>query len=78
MLPLHDNVEVPLVCVPVRETLVGDRLQVRPVDGDTVVARPTLPANPCKPPTVMAEVPAAPTFEPVLVGLADTEKSWTT
>lgn len=62
----------------VKETLGGDRLQVRPVDGDTVEARPTLPKNPCKPVRVMVEVPAVPTFELVLVGLADTEKSWTT
>lgn len=74
---MQDNIDVPLVWVPVRETLAGETLQVRPVEGEIVLDKPTLLENPCKPVRVMVEVPAVPTFELVLVGLADIEKSWT-
>jgi hypothetical protein len=43
---------------------VGDRLQIKPAAGDTVDARPTLPLKPRS-------------ASRVLVGLAETVKSWT-
>lgn len=68
---------------------IGAKLQERlatpdPVtlDGVTVQAvlfvdRPTTPANPFKPETVMADVPDEPALTITEDGLAETEKSWT-
>jgi hypothetical protein len=70
--PLHDNVLVP---EPV--TLVGDRVQVRPVAGETVADSDTTPLNPCRPVIVIVEVPVWPARTVTLVGLADIVKSCT-
>jgi len=73
--PVQDRVEVPLVTVPVRETVAGVRVQVRPVEGETVSERVTVPAKPLTPATVTVDVPGEPTTMEIVVGLALTEKS---
>jgi hypothetical protein len=70
---VHDRVEVP---EPV--TLVGVRVQDRPVAGETAAVRLTTPANPLTAVTVIVEVPAVPTVVVTVVGLAAIVKSWTT
>lgn len=65
--PEQDSVEVP---DPV--TLVGVRVHVRPVAGETVAPRLTTPLNPWSAVTVMVEVPACPAITVTLVGLAVT------
>ena len=69
---MHESVEAP---EPV--TVVGEREQVKPVLGEIAGARPTIPANPCKDPTLNVEVPAAPAFAVTSVGLAARVKSRT-
>jgi hypothetical protein len=69
---VHDRVEVP---EPV--TLVGDNVQVRPVEGDTVAVRLTAPAKPFTAVTVMVEVPAVLIVVVTEVGLALMVKSST-
>ena len=64
---MHERVELP---EPV--TLVGATEHEV-----LLVVRLTTPANPCKPVTVIVEVPAAPAFTVTLVGLAEIVKSWT-
>ena len=71
---MHDRVEVP--DVP-RVTLVGVRVQVRPVVGDIAAVRVTVPVNPWRAVTVMVDVPAVPALTVKLVGLAVTVKSRT-
>jgi hypothetical protein len=68
----QDSVEVP---EPVM--LVGVRVHVRPVVGDTVAVRLTTPLKPCNAVTVMVEVPDAPARIVTLVGLAAIVKSCT-
>lgn len=63
--------------VPEPTTLVGVRVQVRPVLGDRVEARATVPANPFSAVTVIVEVPLAPARTVTLVGLATIVKSCT-
>ena len=58
-----------------RVTLVGDITHVRPVEGDTVTARFTVPAKPWTEVTVMVDVPLAPARTVTLVELAETVKS---
>ena len=70
--PEQDNVEVP--DVP-RATLVGDIAQVRPVAGDTVTARFTVPVKPWTESTVIVDVPLALARTVTLVELAETVKS---
>lgn len=53
------------------------RVQVRPVLGDTVEARDTVPANPLSAVTVIVEVPLTPARKVTLVGLAAIVKSCT-
>jgi hypothetical protein len=72
---VHDKVEAPLVVPLLSVTLVGDRVQLRPVDGETVSVRLTVPANPLRLVTVMAEVPVPPEGKLTVVGLAVTVKS---
>ncbi len=55
--------------------LVGLRVQVRPVVGETVAVRATVPVNPWTGATVMVEVPAVPALTVTLVGEAVTVKS---
>ena len=64
---MHDRVEVP--DVP-RVTLVGLRVQVRPVLGDTEEVSETVPVNPFWEVTVIVDVPLAPARTVTLVGLA--------
>jgi len=70
--PLQDRVEVP---EPV--TLVGVRVQVRPVAGETVAVRETIPLKPFRAVTVTVEVPEAPARTVTVAGLAAIVKSWT-
>lgn len=70
--PLQESVEVP---EPV--TLVGVRVQVRPVAGLMLEVRLTTPLNPWRAVTVMVEVPATPALTVTAVGAAVTVKSWT-
>ena len=73
-LPLHDSVDV---CDAPRTMLVGARVQVRPVAGDIVDVRATVPVNPWTGATVIVEVAAVPAFVVTAVGLALTVKSFT-
>jgi hypothetical protein len=73
-LPEQDSVEVPEVP---RVTLVGVRVHVNPVAGETAAVSETVPAKPWSEVTVTVEVPDAPARTVTLVGLAVTEKSWT-
>jgi len=72
--PVHDRVEVPEVAVVLRLILVGLRVQVNPVEGDTVSDNATVPVKPFVAETVIVEVPAEPTATLTLVGLAVTVK----
>jgi hypothetical protein len=74
---LQDSVETPVADPLLSVTLVGDRVQDRPDDGELVVVRETVPANPLRPVTVMAEFPFPPEGKFRVVGLAATVKSWT-
>jgi hypothetical protein len=65
------------VLVPEPVTLVGVRVQVRPVAGETVAASDTTPLNPWRPVTVIVEVPEAPARIVTVVGLAAIVKSCT-
>jgi hypothetical protein len=53
------------------------RVQVRPVLGDIVEARATVPANPFNAATVIVEVPLTPARTVTAVGLAAIVKSCT-
>lgn len=68
--PLHESEEVP---EPV--TLVGVRVQVRPVVGETVALRLTTPLKPCRAVTVTVEAPETPARTITVVGLATIVKS---
>ena len=72
--PLHESVEVPEVPSVM---LVGVRVQVRPVTGETVAASVTVPVKPWTAVTVTVDVPALPALTVTLVGLAITVKSRT-
>jgi hypothetical protein len=61
----------------VRLTLVGARVQVRPVEGDMEELRFTVPGKALTDETVTVEVTAEPAFVATLVGLAVIEKSGT-
>jgi len=58
--PVHDRVEVPLVVVLVNATLVGDKVQVNPVDGETTSDNEIVPVKPLTAETVIVEVPEEP------------------
>jgi hypothetical protein len=73
---VHDSVEVPLVTAP-RAMLVDDRVQARPVEGETAAVSETVPVKPLKPETVIVEVPGEPDKALTLVGAAATVKSCT-
>ncbi len=57
--------------------IVGVRVHVRPVAGETVSVSETVPVKPLRLVTVIVDVPGMPAFTMTLVGLAVTEKSWT-
>jgi len=63
--------------VPEPTTPAGVRVQVRPVLGDTIETRATVPANPPSAVTVSVEVPLTPARTVTLVGLAAIVKSCT-
>jgi hypothetical protein len=73
---VQESVEVP-VDPGVRVTLVGDRVQDRPVDGDIEEVRLTVPGNPFTDMIVIVVVPAKPALVAMLIGLALIEKSGT-
>jgi hypothetical protein len=73
--PVHESVEEPELGTPAKTILVGDRVQVRPVDGEIVAERTMLPVKPLIPVTVIVEVPEEPTATLTLVGLAVIAKS---
>ena len=58
-----------------RGTLLGDIVQVRPVDGETVAESATVPANPFTLVAVKVEPPAVPEFTVTPVGLRLKAKS---
>ena len=68
--PVHERVDVPEPPV----TLVGFRVHVRPVEGETVSDNATVPVNPLVPVTVTVEVPGEPATTLMVVGLADKVK----
>ncbi len=74
-MPEQDKVDIPLVVVPLRTTLVGDSVQLRPVEGEDTTESGTAPAKPLRLVIVMVEVPAEPDNMLTLVGLAATVKS---
>jgi hypothetical protein len=59
---------VPLVVVAFRTIFDCVKLQVSPVDGETLWERATVPENPSSSVTVTVEVPAAPARTVRLVG----------
>jgi hypothetical protein len=61
----------------VRITLVGERVQVRPVEGDMEEVRFTVPGKALTEEIVIVEVTAEPALLVTLVGLALIEKSGT-
>jgi len=82
LVPLTITVYVPLAEdpqdmaeVPEPTTLIGERVQESPVDGDTVAVRLTSPTNPLTPANVKVEFPAAPTVTVTVAGLAAIVKS---
>lgn len=74
---VQDRVDAPVV-VPLLSVMeVDDRVQASPVDGEIAVVRLTVPANPLRPVTVIAEFPFPPEGKLWVVGLAPTVKSCT-
>jgi len=73
--PVQERVEVAEVMEIVNATLAGDNVHVRPVDGEMVSERDTVPVKPFSAVTVTVEVPAVPTTTVRLVGFAATLKS---
>ncbi len=57
--------------------LVGLRVQLRPVDGETATVKVTVPVKPFTGATVIVEVAVPPTNVLAVVGLAVTVKSVT-
>lgn len=56
---------------------MGDRVQVKPVAGDTVDVRAMVPVKPRSAVIVVVEDPDPPARKLALVGFAETVKSWT-
>jgi len=69
--PSHESVEVPEVP---RVILVGLKLQLRPVEGETEDASTTVPAKPPIEDTITVDVPKTPVAAATLVGLGLMEK----
>jgi len=73
---LQESVEVP---DPPRVTLVGFRVQARPVEGDIVAAIVTAPVKPWsagRAVMVIVDDPAVPALTITVLGPAVTAKSW--
>jgi len=73
---LQDRVEAPVPPL-LSVTLVDDREQVRPADGEMAIVRVTVPANPFLLATVTPEFPLPPEGKFRVGGLVVTVKSWT-
>ncbi len=71
---MHESVLVPVLP---NVTLVGERVQLRPVLGEMPVVSVTVPVNPSIFDTNTVEIPWAPAFTMTLAGLTVREKSWT-
>lgn len=69
---MHESVLVPELP---RVTEVGERVQLRPVEGETLPVSVTVPVNPWILVTNNVEVPADPAFATTLAGFWVTEKS---
>ena len=72
---MHDRSEVPLVIAP-SEMLVGEIVQVRPVEGEMSVLSEMVPVKPLRPETVVVEELDEPDGTLTLVGFAANVKSW--
>ena len=64
--------DVPDDVVVLSTMLVGESVQVRPVEGETVAVMETVPVNPFCAVTVMVEVPVTPASSVTVVGFAVT------
>ena len=71
---MQDRVELP-ACPKV--TLVGDRVQAIPMDGETLLVSETVPVNPRVAVTIIVEAPLAPAFTMTLDELTSSAKSCT-
>jgi len=74
---VQDRVEAPVADPLLSVTLFGVMVQDKPVDGEIALVRLTVPANPLRPVTVMAEFPLPPDGKFMVAGLAATVKSCT-
>ena len=74
MLPVHASVTLPEVP---RVILVGDRVHVKPVEGEIDDVGLIAPVKPLAAVTVIVEVPVTPELTETVVGHADTLKSVT-
>jgi len=72
VVPVQVNVDVAEL---VRDTLAGLRLQVRPVNGDTLAARPTVPENPARLLRLIVMTAFVPGIATVETGLDPSAKS---
>jgi hypothetical protein len=69
---VHESVLVPVLP---NVTLVGERVQLRPVLGEMLAVSATVPVNPRRFVTTTVEVPADPAFATTLAGLSVIVKS---
>jgi hypothetical protein len=69
---VHESVLVPVLP---NVTLVGERVQLRPVLGEMLAVSETVPVNPRRFVTTTVEAPADPAFTTTLVGLSVIVKS---
>lgn len=72
---VQDKVAAPMADPLVSVTLFGVTVQARPADGEMALVRLTVPANPLRPVTVMAELPLPPDGKFKVVGFALKVKS---
>jgi hypothetical protein len=56
-------------------TIAGNKVQSKPLDGETLLARATVPVNPRVDDTIAVEVPLAPAFTMMLDELTSSAKS---
>lgn len=73
--PEHDNEDVALEVVAVRERTVGVRGQFILLEGETVVERATFPTKPSNPVAITVVGAAAPARVVTLVGVVVSPKS---
>ena len=65
-----------MVVLALRATLVGDRVQPRPVGGEAVTVSDIVPPNPWSPVVVIDDVPGEPVRIVTFVWFAAITKSW--